>query len=101
MIDDEQRGFKAGRGCVNQIFTLKQIGERARERKRRVYVGFIDLQKSYDRVNREALWHVLRIYDVGGKLLSVIKIIYVHSSTCVRIKGGEIEQFRIDSVVNE
>ena len=29
-IDDEpQEGFKAGRGCVNQIFILKQIGEKA------------------------------------------------------------------------
>ena len=43
-------------GCVDQIFTLKQIGEKAREKKCSVYVGFIDLEKAYDRVNREALW---------------------------------------------
>ena len=40
LIDDKQRGFRAKRGCVNQIFTLKQIGEKAREKKRRLYVGF-------------------------------------------------------------
>ena len=33
-------------------------------------MGFIDLEKVYDRVNREALWQVLRMYDVGGKLMS-------------------------------
>ena len=39
---------------------------RKRERKkRRVYVGFIDLEKVYDRANREVLWQVLRMYDVG------------------------------------
>ena len=27
----------------------------------------------YDRVNRKALWQVLRMYDVGGKLLNGIK----------------------------
>ena len=27
-------------------------------------------KKMYDRVNRKALWQVLRIYDIGGKLLS-------------------------------
>ena len=32
------------------IFTLKQIGEKAREKKRRVYVSFIDLEKAYDMV---------------------------------------------------
>ena len=33
LIDDDQRGFRAGMGCVDQIFALKQIGERAREKK--------------------------------------------------------------------
>ena len=42
------------------------MGERARERKRRVYVGFLDLEKAYDGVNGEALWTLLRMYDVGG-----------------------------------
>ena len=37
-----------------------------REKKGRVYVGFIDLEKAYDRVNRNVLWCVLRMYDVGG-----------------------------------
>ena len=31
LTDDEQGGFRAGMGCVDQIFTLKQIGEKARE----------------------------------------------------------------------
>ena len=47
------------------MFTLKQIGEKTREKKRRVDAGFIDLEKPYDRVSREALWQVLRMYDVG------------------------------------
>ena len=48
----------------------------------------------YDKVNSEALWQVLRIYDVGDKCFSGIKSMYVDSSACVRIKGGESEQFR-------
>ena len=38
LIDDEQGNFRAGKGCVDQIFTLKQIGEKAREKKCKVYV---------------------------------------------------------------
>ena len=55
MIDDEQGSLERG-GGVDQIFTPKQIGEKAREKKGRVDVGFIDLEKTYDRANREALW---------------------------------------------
>ena len=65
LTDDEQGSFRALRGYSDQILTLKQIGEKAREKKCRVYVSFIDLEKAYDRVNREALWQVLRMYDVG------------------------------------
>ena len=64
---------------VDQIFILKQIGEKAQEKKCRMYVFFMDLEKASDRVNREALWHVLRMCDVGGKLLNGIKSMYVNS----------------------
>ena len=56
-----------------------------------MYAGFIDLEKSYVRVNREALWQVLRMYDVGSKLLSGIKSMYVDRSACIKVKGGESE----------
>ena len=56
LIDDKQGGFRTGRGCVDQIFTLKQIGEKAQE-KNVVYVGFVDL----DRINRGAIYQVLRM----------------------------------------
>ena len=61
-----------------------------------MYVGFIDLEKAYDRVNKKALWQVLRMYDVGGKLLSGMKNMYVDSLASVRVKVGESEWFRID-----
>ena len=99
LIDDEQEVFRAGRESVEKIFTLKQIGEKAQEKKRREYVGFIDLEKSYDMVNRETLRQVLRMYDILVKHVSGIKSIYVDSSACVRVKWSESERFRIDSGV--
>ena len=33
LIEDEQGGFRAGMGFVDQIFTLKQIGEKTRGKK--------------------------------------------------------------------
>ena len=59
----------------------------------------MNLEKAYDRVNREALCQVLRMYDVGGKLLNGIQSIYVNSLACVRIKRSESECLVIDSDV--
>ena len=61
----------------------------------------MDLQKTYDGINREALWQVLKIYYVGGKILNGIKSIYVSNLVYVRVKGGESKCFRIVSGVKK
>ena len=91
-IYNEQGEFRAGRGCVDQIFALKQIDGKARE-----HVGFMDLEKAYNRVNREGLWQVPRMYELHGKLLNGIKSMYINSLVCVRVKGSESGCFRINS----
>ena len=52
-----------------------------------VYVSFMELEKAYDRVNREALWKVLRMCDVGGKCLNGIENMHANSTAFVRVKG--------------
>ena len=44
LIDDEQGGFRAWKGCIDQTFTLKQIDEKAREKKCSVcgFYGFVN-----------------------------------------------------------
>ena len=37
----------------------------------------------------------------GGKPLSGIRSMYIDSSACVRVEGGESGQFRIDSGVRQ
>ena len=34
-----------------------------------MYFAFLDLEKTYDRVDRDAMWNVLRLYRIGGRLL--------------------------------
>ena len=61
----------------------------------------MNLEKTYDRVNRKALWEVLRMYDVGSKLLNGIKIMYINNLAYVRIKINESECFRINSSMRQ
>ena len=68
-------------------------------RKHKKNLVYLDFMKEYDMVNREALWQVLRMYDVGGKLLKGIRSMYINSLACVRVKGGENECFKINSSV--
>ncbi len=52
----------------------------------------MDLEKTYDRVDREALWSVLRIYGVSGQLLKGIQAFYREANACVRV-GGKYSEF--------
>ena len=66
---------------MGQIFTLKYIAEEPgeREEKKRVYVGFMNLEKAYNKDNREALHQILRMYYEDGNFFNGTKSIYVDS----------------------
>ena len=62
---------------------------RKQERENVLHVDFIDLEKVYDRVNRKALWLVLRMYGwCRCKLLCGINNMFVDSLAYVRVKRG-------------
>ena len=57
-VMDEQGGSRSGRGCIGQIFAVKQIVEKDKT----VYMAFVDLGKAYDNMNRGNLWKALEEY---------------------------------------
>ena len=38
-----------------------------------MYYAFLDLEKAYDRTDRDAMWNVSRLYGTGGRLLRGVK----------------------------
>ena len=57
-----------------------------------VYFALLDLEKAYDRVDRDAMWNVLRVYGIGGRLLRGVKSLYVGSKASVRV-GNEVSEW--------
>ena len=66
---EEQAGFRRGRGCIDHIFTLKNIIEHSTEWQRTLYVNFVDFAKAFDSVHRHSLWKLLRAYGIPPTLL--------------------------------
>ena len=60
-----------------------------------MYFPFLDLEKAYDRVDRDAMWNVLRLNGIGGRLLQGVKSLYVDSKGCVRVVNEVSEWFPV------
>ena len=97
VIAKVQSGFRRGRGCTDQIFTVRQICEKYLGKCKDVYFAFLDLEKAYDRVDRDVMWNVLRLYGIGGRLLQGVKSLYVGSKDCVRV-GNEVSEWFPETV---
>ena len=69
VIAEVQGCFRRGRGCTDQISIVRQICEKYLGEGKDMYFAFLDLEKVYDRVDRDAMWNVLRLYGIGGRLL--------------------------------
>ena len=74
-LGEWQHGFRPGRGTADLIFTMKMMLEKCWEWNKSKMVLFIDLKKSFDRVNRQAMWNTLRVehYSIPEKIVRVIK----------------------------
>ncbi len=74
---------------------MKSLVEEYLGKDKKLYAAFMDLEKAYNRVNREALWSVLWIYDVGGQLLKGIQAFYREANACVRVGGEFSDSFAV------
>jgi len=77
----EQAGFRPGRRCIDQIFTLRNIIEQCTEWQRQLYINFVDFEKAFDSIHRESVWRILRAYGIPQEIIQVIKSFY-NNFTC-------------------
>ncbi|KAI3361009.1 hypothetical protein L3Q82_012904, partial [Scortum barcoo] len=89
-IQEEQCGFRPGRGTLDQLYTLHRVLEGLWEFAQPVHMCFVDLEKAFDRVPRGILWGVLREYGVRGPLLRAVWSLYDRSRSLVRIAGNDV-----------
>ena len=101
LLRQQQAGFRRGRSCIDQIFTLRQIIEKVTEGRRPVIVNFIDFRKAFDSIHRPALWRILQQYGLPTKIVTVIQKLYEESSSAVRVNGDTSGWFQVETGVRQ
>ncbi len=94
-VSDEQGGFRKGKTCVDQIFVIKMLMEEYLGKDMKLYAAFMDLEKAYDRVDRKALWNVLKISGMRGQLMEGIKAFHKEVNACVKVDGKLSDGFAV------
>ena len=100
-INELQFGFMPGRGATDAMFIARQLQEKALEGNRKVYMGFVDLEKAYDRIPREVVYWCLRKRGVPDKIIRVIRMMYEGSETTIRTPYGNTRSFRVNVGVHQ
>ena len=76
ILVDEQNGFRKNRSCSDHIFTLSSVIQNRSHENKPTFAAFLDMEKAFDRVNRDLLLLRLLEYGIDGKLYNSIKNMY-------------------------
>ena len=72
-LPDVQAGFRKGRGTRDQIANICCIIEKARKFQRNIYFCFIDYAKSFDGVDHNKLWKILKEMGIPDHLTCLLR----------------------------
>jgi hypothetical protein len=100
-LRENQAGFRPGRSCTDQIFSIKQIIERCVEFDIPIELCFIDFKAAFDSLDREVLWQLLDHYGIPAKIINIIKNTYKDSSCKVKVEGCLTDSFNIKTGVRQ
>ena len=101
ILGPEQTGFRKGYSTLDNIFALYGIIDLLLAKHKRLYCGFLDYEKAFDKVERALLWHKLLEENISGKIINVIKNMYANAKSCVMIENNVSELFNVDIGVRQ
>ena len=75
-LPDVHAGFRKGRGTRDQIANIRWIMKKVREFEKNIYFCFIDYAKSFDYVDHNKLWKILKEMGIPDNLTCLWRNLY-------------------------
>ena len=100
-LSDVQAGFRKGRGTRNQIPNILWIMGKAREFQKNIYFCFIDYAKTFDCVDHNKLWKILKEMGIPDHLTCLLRNLYAVQEATVRTGHGTTDWFQIGKGVRQ
>ena len=100
-LPDVQVGFRKDRRTRDQIANIRWIMEKVREFQKNIYFGFIDYVKTFDCVDHNKLWKILREMGIPDHLACLLRNLYAGQEATVRTGRGTTDWFQIGKGVRQ
>ena len=94
-LPDIQAEFRKGRGTRSQIANIHWIIEKAREFQKNIYFCFIDYAKTFDCVDHNKLWKILKEIGIPDHLTCLLRNLYAGQEATVKIRHEMMDWFQI------
>ena len=85
-----EQASQAGQGCLLQIFLLMILIVYAREKKKELFVGFLDFEKAYDYVNRAEVVRDMMKKGCGKFLTRAVAKMFPKSTYYPKLDGHSV-----------
>ena len=100
-LPDVQAGFRKCRGTRDQIANIHWIIEKAREFQKNIYFCFIDYTKTFDCVDHNKLWKILKEVGIPDHLTCLLRNLYAGYKATVKTGHGTTDWFHIGKGVHQ
>ena len=89
LIGPYQCGFRPGKSTTDQIFTLRQILEKTREKQIDTHHLFVDYKAAFDSTIRSHLYEIMSEFGIPAKLIRLCRMT-LSASTCSVLIGKDL-----------
>ena len=94
-LPDVQAGFRKGRGSRNQIANICWIIKKAKEFQKNIYFCSIDYSNTFDCVDHNKLWKILKEMGLPDYLACLLRNLYAGQEATIRTRHGTTDWFQI------
>ena len=88
-LPDVEGEFRKGRGTRDQIANIHWIIEKAREFQKNIYFCFIDYAKTFDCMDHNNLWKILKELGTPDHLTCLLRKLYAGQEATVGADMGQ------------
>ena len=101
VLGEEQNGFRADRRAEDNMFVVNELIEGRKNSEGKLYLGFLDIEKAYDRVNRRQLCAVLEKVGLSEKIVNIVRSMYEDTKAKYRLGNLETDWVKSERGVRQ